>query len=148
MAFNNRGLAYASKGNADRAMADYNEAIRLNPNLAMAFNNRGLAYASKGDYDQALVDFNEAIRLDPNLSNAFLNRGFSYSKKGDKDRAIADYNEAVRLANKATAVTLRQAIVSPYAIVFPYKAVLLAFVAAVVLVLWWLLSNAYPNRHG
>src|SRR5262249_59514253 len=53
-AFNNRGLAYHSKNDCERAIADYDEAIRLNPKHALAFLNRGLAYYIKKDYDQAI----------------------------------------------------------------------------------------------
>jgi tetratricopeptide (TPR) repeat protein len=92
-----RGLAYLKNGDNDRAIADYNEAIRLNPNYALAFANRGIAYHNKGDNDRAIIDYNEAIRLNPNYAPAFNNRGNTYRIRGDHDRAIADYNEAIRL---------------------------------------------------
>jgi tetratricopeptide (TPR) repeat protein len=41
MAFNNRGAAYGKKGDSRRAIANYNEAIRLEPKHALAFCNRG-----------------------------------------------------------------------------------------------------------
>jgi len=80
----------------DKAIANYNEAIRLDPKNATAFSNRGNAYAEKGDTDRAIADYSEAIRL--NYPNAFFNRGFAYAQKGDTDRAIADYSEAIRLS--------------------------------------------------
>lgn len=46
-------------------MADCNEAIRLNPTLAVAYINRALAWNKKKVYDKAIADYNEAIRLDP-----------------------------------------------------------------------------------
>jgi lipoprotein NlpI len=91
---------YAAKGDLDRAMADYNEAIRLDPKLALAFNNRAIAYAEKGDLDRAIADYNEAIRLDPKYADAFNNRAIAYADKGDADRAMANYNEAIRLNPK------------------------------------------------
>jgi tetratricopeptide (TPR) repeat protein len=75
LTFRNRGVAYANKGDYDRALADFNEAIRLDPKSARAFGNRGVLYVHKGDYNKALADFNEAIRLDPNNALAFCNRG-------------------------------------------------------------------------
>ena len=45
----NRGNAYRVKGDYDHAIADYDEAIRLDPKDPDAYNNRGLAYRKKGD---------------------------------------------------------------------------------------------------
>jgi tetratricopeptide (TPR) repeat protein len=82
-ALNSRGFAYASKGDNDRAIADYTEAIRLDPNNSQALNNRGFAYASKGDNDRAIADYNEAIRLNPQYAAAFCNRGRAKLKIND-----------------------------------------------------------------
>ncbi len=97
----NRGVEYNSASELDRAIADFSEAIRLNPKFAMAFYNRGIAYRSKNDPDRAIADYNEAIRLNPKYGSAFNNRGLVfYSPKKNYDRAIADYNEAIRLDPK------------------------------------------------
>jgi tetratricopeptide (TPR) repeat protein len=93
--FNNRGLAYAERGDYDRAIADYNEAIRLHPRIAIAFSNRGNIYA-RSDYDHAISDYNEAIRLNPRNAIFFSNRGEAYNNKGEYDHAVADFNEAIR----------------------------------------------------
>ena len=96
-AFYNRGNAYSTKGDNDRAMRDYDEAIRLNPKFSDAFYNRGRAYRAKGDNDRAIQDFDEAIRLDPNDTLAFLDRGRTYQRKGDTDRATQDFEQAFRI---------------------------------------------------
>ena len=100
IACNNRGLAYRGRGELDRAIGDFNEAIRLDPKFALAYNNRGLAYRDKGELDRAIADHTEAIRLDPRFAVAFNSRGFTYDSKGERDRAIADYTEAIRLDPK------------------------------------------------
>ena len=82
----------------DRAIEDFNQAIRLNPNYAAAFHNRGLAYDDKGQYDRAIEDFNQAIRLDPNDAIAFYNRGISWERKNDLQRALADFRRFAELA--------------------------------------------------
>jgi len=96
----NRCSVNHAKGDYDRAIADCNEAIRLDPKFAEAYNNRGNAYYAKGNYDRAIADASEAIWLDPSLALAYNNRGNAYYAKGDYDRAIADASEAIRLDPK------------------------------------------------
>ena len=84
----------------DKAIADYNEAIRLDPKDASTLYSRGYAWDAKKEYDKAIADYNEAIRLDPKSVSAFYNRGHSWENKKEYDKAIADYNEAIRLDPK------------------------------------------------
>jgi tetratricopeptide (TPR) repeat protein len=79
--YNNRGVEYANKGDLDRAMADYDQAIALDAKLAAAYNNRGLAYHNKGNLDHAIADFSAAIALDPKDAKAYNNRGFVCKQK-------------------------------------------------------------------
>src|SRR5262249_37259280 len=82
-AYNNRGLAYLAKGNYDRAVADFSESIRLNPDDATYYNNRGIAYEGKQDYDRAIAAFTEAIKLRPNDTIvSHLARARACHKKG------------------------------------------------------------------
>jgi lipoprotein NlpI len=99
-AFNNRGNAYRAKGDFDRALADYNQAISLDPRYEFAYNGRGNVYSYKGDLDRALADYNQAITLDPKDALAYNGRGNVYRAKGDSGRAIADYNRAITLNPK------------------------------------------------
>jgi tetratricopeptide (TPR) repeat protein len=98
LALTNRGRAYDEKGQHDRAIRDYDQAIRLDATQAETFINRGRAYGDTGQYDRAIQDFDQAIRLNPNISIGFNNRGVAYLRKGQYDRAIQDYTEAIRLA--------------------------------------------------
>ena len=92
-----RGVAYQGKGDADRALADYAEAIRLNPGNPDPYYSRGVLQHGKGEYDKAIADFSEALRLNPDNLNALVSRGHSSFLKGDMDHAIADYTEAIRV---------------------------------------------------
>jgi tetratricopeptide (TPR) repeat protein len=59
------GNAWRSKGDFAHAIADYDEAIRLNPKEAYSYQNRGAAKQALGELDGALADINQAIRLIP-----------------------------------------------------------------------------------
>ena len=97
IAYNNRGNGYADKKQYERALPDYDHALRLSPDYSVGFRNRGLAYNGLKQYDKAISDYNEAIRLDPRYGAAFNSRGSSYYSKKNYDRAIADYSEAIRI---------------------------------------------------
>ena len=79
--------ACGQSGDRDKAIADYTEAIRLDPKYAEAYCNRGIAYGKKGDHDEAIADFTAAIQIDPNGGYTFYVRGYSYWQKGDKANA-------------------------------------------------------------
>jgi lipoprotein NlpI len=64
-AFNKRGVGYLDAGQNDRAIQDFDQAIKLNPTFVSTFSGRGVAYTNKGYYDGAILDFDHAIKLDP-----------------------------------------------------------------------------------
>jgi tetratricopeptide (TPR) repeat protein len=60
-----RATVYERKDMTDRAIADYDSVLRLDPSLADTFNARGELWRKKGDLPKALADFAAAIRLNP-----------------------------------------------------------------------------------
>jgi tetratricopeptide (TPR) repeat protein len=61
-----RGAAFARQDLPDRAIADYDALLRLDPTLADIFNARGELHWKKGDRPRAVADFAAALKLDPN----------------------------------------------------------------------------------
>ena len=96
-ALQNRGNIYGRRNDDERALSDYEQAIRLNPRNPGAYVNRGSILARRGDYDGALKDFSEAIRFDPKLHQAFYYRGAALTQIGNHDQALRDFDEAIRL---------------------------------------------------
>jgi lipoprotein NlpI len=92
-----RGVAYRIKGQHDRAIQDFDQTIRLNPQNVQTFIDRGISYEAKGQHDRAIQDFDQAIRLNPQNAWTFIDRGISYEAKGQHDRAIQDFDQATRL---------------------------------------------------
>ena len=58
-----------NKRESDRALSEYDEAIRLDPSNGMAHCGRGAASTQKGEFDRAIASFDEAIRLDPKIAD-------------------------------------------------------------------------------
>jgi Flp pilus assembly protein TadD len=92
-----RGNANFDIGNNDNAIANYTEAMRIDPKFATGLNNRAYAYLAQGDFDRALVDAKKAVQLEPRDPSFVDTRGAIYQKTGALDRAIADFGEAIRL---------------------------------------------------
>jgi len=96
VAYYNRGVTWAARGEHDIAIGDYNESIRRHPSSAN-YNGRGSAWRAKQEYDKAIADYTEAIRLDPKLGGAYHNRRVAWGNKQEYENVIADYTEAIRL---------------------------------------------------
>lgn len=100
IAYIRRALLWRSKGDPDRGLADFSEAIRLDPSPAAYFNRAMTWRHQKGDHARAVADFSHAINRDPKMTLAYFNRALSYADLKDFDRAIVDYNETIRLDPK------------------------------------------------
>ncbi|MBW4631921.1 MAG: serine protease, partial [Iphinoe sp. HA4291-MV1] len=86
-------------GKADRkdyqgAIADYNQALLINPNNPDAYFQRGSAYYYLKKYEAVLEDFNKVLQLNPESSAAYISRGNFYAQLGEPQKAIADFNQA------------------------------------------------------
>jgi tetratricopeptide (TPR) repeat protein len=96
-ALTGRATAYARKCDFDHAIADADEAIKLDPKNSNAFMRRGASYAGKGYHDRAFADADRAIELDPNNFEAHCNRAGLFGLKGDYDRALTEINKAIEI---------------------------------------------------
>jgi tetratricopeptide (TPR) repeat protein len=93
-------LRAGALGDIEGALADFDEAIRLNPDLAAAYHSRGAALAAKGDLERALADFEEAIRLKPDFANAYFGRArIRENDSENPDAAIADFEKYLELSD-------------------------------------------------
>jgi serine/threonine protein kinase/tetratricopeptide (TPR) repeat protein len=94
-----RGLVYDYKDHElDKAMADYNTALGLDPDNANIYVNRGIAYFKQKQYEKALQDWNKVIAQKPNLDSAYYNRALYFSEnKHEYRKALNDCDKAVNL---------------------------------------------------
>jgi tetratricopeptide (TPR) repeat protein len=94
VAFVYRGMAYHKLGQHDRAIQDFDEAIRLKPDDAYAFYFRGSDYFALDQYARAIQDYDEAIRLKPDYAYGFYSRGLAEKMMGNTEAAAADLAKA------------------------------------------------------
>jgi tetratricopeptide (TPR) repeat protein len=98
VAYINRGLAWQDKYKPIRALADYSEAVGLDPTLAIAYFHRGQVWSKEGDVDRAIADYNQAILLEPNNATYYNERCWALAiADRDLELALADCTESLRL---------------------------------------------------
>jgi tetratricopeptide (TPR) repeat protein len=96
-AYINRGLSWDEMGRRDRAIADFERAIALDPRNDFAYNNMGFIYGRDGQYERSLEYFQKAIALNPQRADSYCNLGLSYFFMKQYDNALENYNQAIRL---------------------------------------------------
>ncbi len=82
-------------GQAAPALADYDEALVINPAAPHVWANKGALLADLNREDSAYVCVDRAIRLKPDLADALTNRGVIKGRRGDLPGAIADFTRAI-----------------------------------------------------
>lgn len=82
-------------GAVQDAIADYSEALKLQPGAVASLIGRARARVTAGDLPGALLDYGEAVRLSPGAASLLIERGHAQLAAGDLDAAIADLNQAI-----------------------------------------------------
>ncbi|HZZ82125.1 MAG TPA: tetratricopeptide repeat protein [Gemmataceae bacterium] len=93
------------KAMLDKAIADCDKAIRLDPSFAHAYHLRGNARLIREDFDGAIADFEKATSLkssfkSPPITEILLMRADSRAEKGDLKGALADIDRALKAEPK------------------------------------------------
>lgn len=95
---NNLGNLYRVRGQLDACIAEYREAVRLNPSDEMFHCNLAIALVESGASEEALSEFEEALRLNPSDYHSHFSLGNLLSKLDRADEAIVEYGRAVDAA--------------------------------------------------
>jgi arylsulfatase A-like enzyme/Tfp pilus assembly protein PilF len=105
MVWNYLGFAYWQKGEEEKALEHYNQALVLDPNFAMTNAFMGILHLSKfsrtklrADYAQSMEYLKKAIENDPSLAIAYKWLGTGYKVGGRIDAAIALWKKALELS--------------------------------------------------
>lgn len=86
-----RGIYYTNLLQYDKALADLNNALRMNDTTAQYHNQKGIVYTNLGKYSEAVMSFRTALSLDENLPYVHGNLAIALEKAGFKEQAVEHY---------------------------------------------------------
>ena len=92
---NHRGMAYFARSNYEEAVADFAEALKLNPNAYKAVYYEGIVYSVLLRYSQALDAFNRSLEINPYQPYCLFRRAQTYFHLEDYPKALADCEKAL-----------------------------------------------------
>lgn len=92
-----RALSLSLIGRHADAIADYDQAIELNPQFPVALNNRAWALFRSGNVRAAWPDVEKSLKLDPWSAHARDTRAHLHQADGKSEAAYLDYKSAMQL---------------------------------------------------
>lgn len=94
----NRGVLQMRRGDYDKAVMDYQRALKIRPDLPEAYINYGAALFYQGEDAQALEAYNTALSLETDKkADALFNRALVYERMENPKEAYYDLKAALAL---------------------------------------------------
>lgn len=109
----NLGSLKKAEGDLTAALDLFDQAIAIDPSLAIAHYNRGTTQRARGYLEEAIAAYQRAIALDPNYAEAYQNLGVALFKLGKLPEALDAFRQALRRyrqQNPDYAIKLQQGI--------------------------------------
>ena len=94
-----RGEALAILGQHQKALPDFDMAIRMKPKFANAYSARGSSYSQLGKYEMAIEDTTQAVNLEPQNAYAYQSRAAVNFTSKKYEFVISDATKAIELEN-------------------------------------------------
>jgi tetratricopeptide (TPR) repeat protein len=101
-AHNDLGFVMKNRGRTTEAIAEYRQALRLNPEYAEAHSNLGYVLKGEGDLEEAIAHYEQAVSLKPDLAEAHNNLGVALAQVDRVQDAIGAYEQALRFKSDFT----------------------------------------------
>ena len=93
----NLGLKQVSGGEFDKAIASWDKALSINPNLSEAWHNRGSALGRLGKYKEAVESFQKALTIDPHNYQAWSDRAHALYQLQNWAAAADSWSNAIKI---------------------------------------------------
>lgn len=94
-----RGYVLERMNRLAEALADYDQALAINPDSVTARQRRAALLTRLGRYDQALKDLDAALEYEPDSAWIYMDRGDTLAEAGRYDEAFPEYEKATKAAN-------------------------------------------------
>lgn len=91
------GYNYYKESKFDKALGEFNRAVKIDPKNSEAYFWRGRALMRVSRYEEAAADFRMAVRLNPAYADAYDNLGWLYARAGNYSESIACLTRAIEL---------------------------------------------------
>jgi tetratricopeptide (TPR) repeat protein len=92
-----RGARLRKEGRLDEALAEFDVAVKLQPDFQHAHVEAAIALTEKGQLDQALQRLYQALSLDPQQSRAQGYAGLVLAQSGRLDEAVTRFQKALEI---------------------------------------------------
>lgn len=99
-ALRDKAWAQGDRGGLEKALAEFDRAIKLEPKNTSFLWERSRCCFLLGQDDRALADANQILELNPKHTLALLQRALTYCRRRQYDDALADCNNAIELEPK------------------------------------------------
>src|SRR5262249_55677073 len=94
---NELGNILLQRGRPQQAIAQYEKAVKIQPDLVIAWNNLGVAYTAAGKPSDGESAYRRAIRISPTYGLAYYNLGANLAQREKDDDAIEYSQRAIEL---------------------------------------------------
>ncbi len=95
--FYNRGVEQAQSGEMEKAIVNFEEAIKLHPEYSEAWLGKGAALCSRGKYEEGISCFDKALEINPEYAVALKAKGLAFYEKKKYDEAIICFDKAMKI---------------------------------------------------
>jgi tetratricopeptide (TPR) repeat protein len=93
---NDLGLCHYRIGEKEKALAEYDLALEIDPTHSTAWNNRGVYYFQKESYGEAEECFRTSVNINPDWEDSWFNLRDTYEMLGEREK----WKEAHRIYKK------------------------------------------------
>jgi len=94
---NRRGQLRGDQQEPELALADFEAALKIEPDHWRALHNRGVSRAQAGQFAEAFDDFDRVLQLNPQFAKAYSNRATLFVQAKNLNEAMTDFQRSIEL---------------------------------------------------